>query len=45
MLTLICRRVQKFRADYTDLRSQFERYKAENIAAVRIYLSFRLAVL
>ncbi|KJA29043.1 hypothetical protein HYPSUDRAFT_33557 [Hypholoma sublateritium FD-334 SS-4] len=28
-------RVQKFRADYTDLRSQFERYKAENIAAIQ----------
>ena len=28
-LTACRRRVQKFRADYSDLRSQFERYKAE----------------
>ena len=28
-LTACCRRVQKFRADYSDLRAQFERFKAE----------------
>lgn len=33
LLTL--RRVQKFRADYADLRSQFERLRGEASAAVR----------
>ena len=28
-LTACCRRVQKFRADYADLRAQFERFKTE----------------
>jgi Golgi SNAP receptor complex protein 2 len=42
-LLAVRRRVQKFRSDYAELQSQFERLKSEAAASVTLFLSNKVS--